>query len=116
MSKKNPKWSQKYSELLIKAREKGVINFDMSGKTALACMSQHEEFAIISDNFSHEQVRNAIKRLRDMINPPAAKLKQAKEKMDITNELLPTYGTCDYFKMKTLLLILMVDCYILFCH
>jgi hypothetical protein len=45
-----------------------------------------------SDNFTHLQVKNAMRRLKEQIAPTGAKLQAAKEKMDITNELLPSYG------------------------
>jgi hypothetical protein len=92
MAARTPKWSPRYTDLLMKAFEKGIVDFDMTGKAAVKFLGEHDEFAVIAENFSHKQVKNAMGRIKEQITPNETKMKEAKEKMDIHNELKNHYS------------------------
>jgi hypothetical protein len=51
MAARNPKWSPRYTDLLMKAFEMGIVDFNMTGKAAVKFLEQHNEFAVIAENF-----------------------------------------------------------------
>jgi hypothetical protein len=92
MPVKHPKWTPRYNDLLMKALEKGVVDFSMTGRTALLHLAEKDEFAVIPENYTEKQVKNALGRIKEAITPTETKVKEATEKMNITNELKKQYG------------------------
>jgi hypothetical protein len=89
---KNPKWNNRYNDLLMEALEKGIVDFSMTGRKAMLHLAEHKDFAVIPENYSEKQVKNALGRLKEAITPTETKVKEATEKMSINNELKKQYS------------------------